>query len=171
MAPSPSSRLRPPSRTPSLSASEAYSASSSRNSALTWSAPALGPASSPSAPVATLPRSTMSPAAAAPSLYADEERNFLVTVAVSQMRLGERETELMRVSCCYRDAVGEETEKRTEVEVVRVRRPDSVAEQEAAVVVDRQRNRQRAAEAMAEARAAAERGELLEAAAERGELM
>ena len=55
----------------------------------------------------------------------------------------------MRVSCCYRDAVGEETEKRTEVEVVRVRRPDSVAEQEAAVVVDRQRNRQRAAEAMA----------------------
>ena len=79
--------------------------------------------------------------------------------------------ELMRVSCCYQDAVGEETEKRTEVEVVRVRRPDSVEEQEAAVVVDRQRNRQRAAEAMAEARAAAERGELVEAAAERGELM
>jgi len=98
-------------------------------------------------------------------LYADEERDFLVTVAVPQVRSGERETELMRVSCCYRDAVGEETEKRTEVEVVRVRRPDSVAEQEAAVVVDRQRNRQRAAEAMAEARAAAERGELVEATA------
>ena len=104
-------------------------------------------------------------------LYADEERDFLVTVAVPQMRSGERETELIRVSCCYWDAVGEETEKRTEVEVVRVRRPDSVEEQEAAVVVDRQRNRQRAAEAMAEARAAAERGELVEAATERGEHM
>ena len=46
-------------------------------------------------------------------LYADEERNFLITVAVPQMRSGEWETELMRVSCCYRDAMGEETEKRT----------------------------------------------------------
>ena len=31
-------------------------------------------------------------------LYADEERDFLVTVAVPQMRSGERETELMRVA-------------------------------------------------------------------------
>ncbi|XP_010935893.1 E3 ubiquitin-protein ligase WAV3 [Elaeis guineensis] len=92
-------------------------------------------------------------------LYADEERDFLLSVDVPPA--GE-ETVLLKVGCTYRDPVSKETVNMEGVEV-KISRPLIVVEQTMSIEVDRQRNRLLAAEAMAEARAAAERGELSEA--------
>ncbi|XP_078440429.1 E3 ubiquitin-protein ligase WAV3-like [Wolffia australiana] len=106
-------------------------------------------------------------------LYADEERDFLVGVAVPALGPAEREEEtaVLAVGCGCRRAGAGAGEEEVGGDVVRVRRPAAVAAGLAgAVEVGRQRNRERAAEAMAEARAAAEGGALAEAVAalERG---
>ncbi|XP_062092960.1 E3 ubiquitin-protein ligase WAV3-like [Humulus lupulus] len=94
-------------------------------------------------------------------LYADEERDFLVFVHVPTEYCGDR-TSLLKVKCAYKDPITKEMAT-LESEEVRIERPE-IAERGAVVVmsieVDRQRNRLRAAEAMAQARAVAEQGDL-----------
>ncbi|KAM0944948.1 putative chromatin regulator PHD family [Dioscorea sansibarensis] len=92
-------------------------------------------------------------------LYADEERDFLVSVAVPP---GREETVLLKVNCVYRDPVSQEM-VHLQSEEVRIQRPESLVAQATSIEVDRQRNRLRAAEAMADARISAERGSLSEA--------
>lgn len=93
-------------------------------------------------------------------LYADEERDFLVSVTVPPAN--DEETVLLKVSCSFRDPLSNERVT-AEGEDVRVQRPEQVAERVASAEVGRERIRVWAAEAMAEARAAAERGALSEA--------
>ncbi|KAK8531833.1 hypothetical protein V6N13_131191 [Hibiscus sabdariffa] len=94
-------------------------------------------------------------------LYADEERDFLVSVKVPA-ESSECETLLLKVNCVYRDPL---TKEMTTLEsgVVRIQRPEVAGQEVVSIEVDRQRNRFRAAEAMAEARTTAERGDLASA--------
>ncbi|KAG6494936.1 hypothetical protein ZIOFF_042721 [Zingiber officinale] len=92
-------------------------------------------------------------------LYADEERDYLVSVNVPP---DHHETHLLRVSCVYSDPVTKEVINPAAVEL-KISRPELVVSQTMSIEVDRQRNRLQAAEAMAEARASAEHGELSEA--------
>ncbi|KAL9165725.1 hypothetical protein ABFS82_06G189400 [Erythranthe guttata] len=85
-------------------------------------------------------------------LYADEERDFLVSVNVPV-----EETSILKVSCVYTDPLTKEFVK-LEGEEVRIERNNDVAK--ISIEVDRQQNRIRAAEAMATARALAENGDL-----------
>lgn len=96
-------------------------------------------------------------------LYAEEERDFLVTVDVPVHKSGIEETSLFKVRCVYRDPNTKELVNFEEDESneVKIQRPELISgELVVSMEVDRQRNRLRAAEAMAEARAAAERGDL-----------
>lgn len=93
-------------------------------------------------------------------LYADEERDFLVSVSVPPVA-GD-EVILLRVGCAYRDPVSKEMVS-LGGEEVSIRRPEVVVGQTLSIEVDRERNRVQAAEAMAEARAAAEGGALAQA--------
>uniref|UniRef100_A0A1D1Z716 Uncharacterized protein sll0103 n=2 Tax=Anthurium amnicola TaxID=1678845 RepID=A0A1D1Z716_9ARAE len=95
-------------------------------------------------------------------LYADEERDFLVSVNVPALHEACEETVLLKVGCTYRDPVSKDTVL-VKMEEVKIRRPEVVIGQMMSVEVDRQRNRHQAAEAMAEARTAAEHGALSEA--------
>lgn len=88
-------------------------------------------------------------------LYADEERDFLVSVNIPPVT--DEETVLLKVGCTYKDPLSKEALNFV-CEHVRIRRPDFVAERAMSIEVDREKNRVWAAEAMAEARAAAERG-------------
>ncbi|WOK95398.1 hypothetical protein Cni_G04105 [Canna indica] len=90
-------------------------------------------------------------------LYADEERNFLVSVNVPCDNV---DTPLLKISCVYRDLVTKEMISPEAVEVKMYRPVSEPVRQTISVEVDRQRNRLQAAEAMVEARAAAECGEL-----------
>lgn len=92
-------------------------------------------------------------------LYAEEERDFLVSVNVPP---ASEDTLLLKVGCIYRDPVRMETVRVGDMEV-KISRPPSVKEQVTSVEVDRQRNRLLAAEAMGEARSAAEHGDLSQA--------
>ncbi|OWM87598.1 hypothetical protein CDL15_Pgr022710 [Punica granatum] len=97
-------------------------------------------------------------------LYADEERDFLITINLP-VEASNSETGLLKVRCIYRDPLTKEMVT-IESEEVRVKRPET-AEQEAATVsmeVDRQKNRLQAALAMSQARTAAEQGDLAGAA-------
>lgn len=94
-------------------------------------------------------------------LYADEERDFLVYVNVPEVH-HEDATALLRLCCFYQDAVSNESMHLKTQEVL-LQRPETVREQKMSLDVDRQRNRIFAAEAMAAARAAAERNALSEA--------
>ncbi|OVA10111.1 zinc finger protein [Macleaya cordata] len=94
-------------------------------------------------------------------LYADEERDFLVSVNVP-VGDSSNETKLVNVWCVYKDPFSKESLS-TEGKEVRIQRPEIVRECVVSIEVDRQRNRLRAAEAMAESRAAAERGDLASA--------
>ncbi|CAL9765400.1 unnamed protein product [Musa acuminata subsp. burmannicoides] len=96
---------------------------------------------------------------AAGDMYADEERDYLVSVNVPAADV---DTPLLKVSCAYGDPVTKEV-MRPEAVQVKIPRPVLVVSQTMSLEVDRQRNRLQAAEAMVEARAAAERGELSEA--------
>ncbi|KAJ8768849.1 hypothetical protein K2173_023753 [Erythroxylum novogranatense] len=92
-------------------------------------------------------------------LYAEEERDFLVTLDIPTEEYS-NEMALLSVKCTYRDPI---TNGRVAVEgasEVRIQRPDETVEQVVSILVDRQQNRMRAAEAMAEARVAAESGDL-----------
>ncbi|KAL6635309.1 hypothetical protein ACP70R_027980 [Stipagrostis hirtigluma subsp. patula] len=92
-------------------------------------------------------------------LYAEEERDFLVSVNVPP---GYRETSLFKVGCVYKDPLMKDTVNMADVQV-RISRPAFVSVQSVSIEVDRQRNRLHAAEVMAEARFSAERGDLTNA--------
>ncbi|KAE8656825.1 PHE ammonia lyase 1 [Hibiscus syriacus] len=92
-------------------------------------------------------------------LYADEERDFLVTVNIPVDESCD-EMSLLKVKCNYRDPISKEMMSLKENNEVKIRRATVVGQPIVSMEVDRQRNRLRAAEAMAEARAAAEHGDL-----------
>uniref|UniRef100_A0A5B7AVD5 RING-type E3 ubiquitin transferase n=1 Tax=Davidia involucrata TaxID=16924 RepID=A0A5B7AVD5_DAVIN len=91
-------------------------------------------------------------------LYADEERDFLVSVNVPA-ESSSNETSLLKVRCVYNDPLTKEIVT-LEGEEVRIKRPEIDGQEAVSIEVDRQRNRLQAAEAMAQARTAAEGGNL-----------
>ncbi|PSR89952.1 Von Willebrand factor, type A protein [Actinidia chinensis var. chinensis] len=92
-------------------------------------------------------------------LYAEEERDFLVTIDIPVDASCE-EMPLLKVKCVYSDPITEEWVTLEEANELKIQRPETTGDLIVSVEVDRQRNRLRAAEAMEEARAAAERGDL-----------
>ncbi|VAI47158.1 unnamed protein product [Triticum turgidum subsp. durum] len=94
-------------------------------------------------------------------LYADEERDFLLSVSFPQSR---EQTILLKVAFSYRDPVTNECIKIQGDEVM-ILRPRSRTPELVCMEVDRERNRVRAADSIEAARAAAERGVLSEAVA------
>ncbi|KAL5139433.1 E3 ubiquitin-protein ligase WAV3 [Glycine soja] len=90
-------------------------------------------------------------------LYADEERDFLVSVNVPAT--SGNETSLIKVKCVYKDPFTQETAT-LESEGVKIERTENVGQVVMSLEVDRQRNRLQAAEAMAQASGAAEQGDL-----------
>lgn len=91
-------------------------------------------------------------------LYADEERDFLVSINVPT-EVSCNETSLLKVKCMYVDPLTKESVS-LEGEEVRIRRTDVARQENISIEVDRQQNRIRVAEAMALARNAAENGDL-----------
>ncbi|XP_011077262.1 uncharacterized protein LOC105161315 [Sesamum indicum] len=91
-------------------------------------------------------------------LYADEERDFLVSVNVPT-EISSNVTSLLKVSCVYNDPLTKESVT-LEGGEVRIERTDVARHEDISIEVDRQQNRIRAAEAMAQARTAAENGDL-----------
>ncbi|XP_044983870.1 E3 ubiquitin-protein ligase WAV3-like [Hordeum vulgare subsp. vulgare] len=97
-------------------------------------------------------------------LYADEERRFLLLVDVPKAGDADEVTQLMKVTCTYRDTA---TAQVMDVagEDVAVQRPVEVAkDQQPSMEVAWEKFRVEATEDIAAARAAAERGEYAEAA-------
>ncbi|CAM0945216.1 unnamed protein product [Alopecurus aequalis] len=94
-------------------------------------------------------------------LYADEERDFLLSVSLPQSR---EQTTLLKVAFSYRDPVTNEGVKIQGYEV-KILRPKSRTSEPVCMEVDRERNRVRAADSIEAARAAAERGVLSDAVA------
>lgn len=92
-------------------------------------------------------------------LYADEERDFLVSVNVPAVGDSSNMTSLVKVRCVYRDPVSQETVT-LEGDEVTIQRPEIAEHRMVSTEVERQQNRLQAADAIAEARAAAERGDL-----------
>nr|XP_043616023.1 E3 ubiquitin-protein ligase WAV3-like [Erigeron canadensis] len=110
-------------------------------------------------------------------LYADEERDFLVSVNIpketderpgekkkkKKKKSGVKETPLVKVNCHYTDPFTKET-VRLVSENVKIKRPENVGEENVvSIMVDKQRNRLQSAEAMEQARKAAEEGDLTRA--------
>ncbi|KAJ3682414.1 hypothetical protein LUZ60_014987 [Juncus effusus] len=96
-------------------------------------------------------------------LYADEERDFLLTLKVPSINGEPGTTSLIKVSYTYKDPVTKEVVT-LQGEEVTIKRPVTVISMPVlSVEVDRERNRVQAAEAMSVARVAAERGELSQA--------
>ncbi|KAF5470721.1 hypothetical protein F2P56_011218 [Juglans regia] len=91
-------------------------------------------------------------------LYAEEERNFLVAVNVPVC--SSDEMSLLNVRCIYRDPITKAMVSLEEMNEVKIQRPEITSELVVSMKVDREQNRLRAAEAMAEARVAAENGDL-----------
>ncbi|MED6158034.1 hypothetical protein PIB30_028962 [Stylosanthes scabra] len=92
-------------------------------------------------------------------LYADEERDFLVTVNVP-VDMSSEEMSLLLVKGLYRDPITKEMVSLEENCEVKIQRVDSGGQQVVSIQVDRQRNRLQAAEAIAQARISAERADL-----------
>lgn len=92
-------------------------------------------------------------------LYAEEERDFLVTINIPVDGSCD-EMSLLKVRCAYRNPVTKEAVTLDEASEVKIQRTQITGQPVVSMEVDRQRNRLRAAEAMAEARVAAERGDL-----------
>ena len=92
-------------------------------------------------------------------LYAEEERDFLVTVNVP-VDMSSDEMSLLTVKGLYRDPITKEMVALEETSEVKIQRADIGRELVVSIEVDRQRNRLRAAEAIAKARAAAECSDL-----------
>ncbi|XP_048233951.1 E3 ubiquitin-protein ligase WAV3 isoform X2 [Ricinus communis] len=95
-------------------------------------------------------------------LYAEEERDFLVTINVPVDRSSDQMS-LLKVGCVYKDPITKNVLTLDRASLVKIQRPEKIGAQVVSMEVDRQRNRLRAAEAMAEARAAAENGDLARA--------
>ncbi|GFP84247.1 inter-alpha-trypsin inhibitor heavy chain h5 [Phtheirospermum japonicum] len=92
-------------------------------------------------------------------LYADEERDFLVTTDIPICEFG-NETSLIKVGCRYKHPISKNLVSLDSTSDVKIRRPILTGQLEVSMEVDRQRNRLGSAEAMSEAKAAAERGDL-----------
>uniref|UniRef100_A0A2N9FX00 Anaphase-promoting complex subunit 11 n=1 Tax=Fagus sylvatica TaxID=28930 RepID=A0A2N9FX00_FAGSY len=92
-------------------------------------------------------------------LYAEEERDFLVTINIP-VGCSNDEMSLLKVKCVYRDPITKEMVTLEDAGEVKIQRPEITGELVVSMEVDRQRNRLRAAEAMAEARVSAENGDL-----------
>ncbi|KAL7109668.1 hypothetical protein ACP275_06G188600 [Erythranthe tilingii] len=99
-------------------------------------------------------------------LYADEVKEFLINLSVPALlnpneEETERKTSLLDIACSYKDIVSKEAVE-IECDLVEIRRAKTVSPSEMAVnlEVDRQRNRLRAAESIAEAQKMAETGDL-----------
>lgn len=95
-------------------------------------------------------------------LYAEEERDFLVTINVPVDGSSD-EMSLLNVKCTYQKPITNEMVTLEDIEEVKIRRPNVIGEQSVSIEVDRQRNRVHALESMAKARVAAERGDLANA--------
>ncbi|KAL9672524.1 hypothetical protein QQ045_028775 [Rhodiola kirilowii] len=92
-------------------------------------------------------------------LYADEERNILVSMDIP-VDMSNRDMTLLKVHCAFKDPmtnISMNVEGGTEMWI---QRPEKVINPKMSIRVDKQRNRLLAAEAMAKARAAAENKEL-----------
>ncbi|KAH9609085.1 hypothetical protein KSS87_021845 [Heliosperma pusillum] len=95
-------------------------------------------------------------------LYADEERNFLVVLNLSPGSSG-NETTMLKVKCLVKDPFTKES-LTLKGEEVKIQRPVTLTGEEVrSIEVDRQQNRLQASEAMAQARAEAEQGNLSDA--------
>ncbi|CAH9077305.1 unnamed protein product [Cuscuta europaea] len=90
-------------------------------------------------------------------LYADEERDFLISIKVP---MSDESTSLLKIKCVYTCPLTNKTVN-LESEEVMIGRPEEVVAGETSVEVERQKNRVKAAEAMEQARASAERGDLI----------
>ncbi|XP_022880599.1 uncharacterized protein LOC111397861 [Olea europaea var. sylvestris] len=102
-------------------------------------------------------------------LYADEEKEFLISLSVPVLRVAideenEGKTLLLDIMCSYRDVVSKEI-VRVEGDLVEIHRSKVVPPADTTVYleVDRQRNRLSAAEGIAEAQRIAETGNLSDA--------
>ncbi|KAL0436416.1 UNVERIFIED_CONTAM: E3 ubiquitin-protein ligase WAV3 [Sesamum radiatum] len=96
-------------------------------------------------------------------LYAEEERDFLVTTDIPIYE-SSNEMSLLKVRCLYKHPISKNLVTLDSASDVRIQRPAVTGPLVVSMEVDKQRNRLRSAEAMAEARAAAERGDLTHAA-------
>ncbi|XP_074366616.1 E3 ubiquitin-protein ligase WAV3-like isoform X1 [Apium graveolens] len=92
-------------------------------------------------------------------LYAEEERDFLVILDIPVDKYSADMT-LVKIKCHYKNPMTKELVTLAESRNVVIQRPETTGQLSVSMEVDRQRNRVCAAEAMAEARAAAERGDL-----------
>uniref|UniRef100_A0ACD5XU90 Uncharacterized protein n=1 Tax=Avena sativa TaxID=4498 RepID=A0ACD5XU90_AVESA len=95
-------------------------------------------------------------------LYADEERRFLVFLSVPRAEGSDGDSALVKVDCSYRDAATGRNVSVSAGDAV-VARPEHAGEAERSAEVQRERVRVEAAEDMALAKAAAERGAYQEA--------
>lgn len=97
-------------------------------------------------------------------LYADESKDFLVHVSVpveSSHSNQEAMTPLFAVGCTYKDPLSQKV-VHVDGETVKIRRPETLTSDDRilSLEVDRQRNRLLVADAIAEAKALAEKGDL-----------
>ncbi|XP_016489603.2 E3 ubiquitin-protein ligase WAV3 isoform X1 [Nicotiana tabacum] len=93
-------------------------------------------------------------------LYADEERDFLVMIDIPADRSSNDFMTLVKVKCTYKDPISKDLITLNHASDVKIERPDTIGKLVVSMEVDKQRNRLQSAEAMAEARAAAENGDL-----------
>nr|GFA23065.1 hypothetical protein [Tanacetum cinerariifolium] len=94
-------------------------------------------------------------------LYAEEERDFLVSMDIP-VNEADNEMPLVKFRVIHKDPI-KNTFVTTEGNEVTILRPETVGNQTVSLEVDRQRNRLNVASAIAEARLAAEHGNLSEA--------
>ncbi|PHU03881.1 hypothetical protein BC332_29132 [Capsicum chinense] len=92
-------------------------------------------------------------------LYADEERDFLVMIDIPADQSSNDMT-LVKVKCTYKDPISKDSVTLDHIGDIKIERPDTIGQLVVSMEVDKQRNRLSSAEAMAEARAAAENGDL-----------
>ncbi|KDP44028.1 hypothetical protein JCGZ_05495 [Jatropha curcas] len=95
-------------------------------------------------------------------LYAEEERDFLVTVNIPIDRFSDTMS-LLKVGCVYKEPLTKNVVTLERASEVNILRPEIIGSQVVSMEVDRQRNRLHAAESMSEARVAAENGDLARA--------
>lgn len=92
-------------------------------------------------------------------LYAEEERDFLVTTDIPVDGTCDQ-MPLINVKCIYKHTISKNLVTLDNASTVVIERPVATGQLTVSMEVDRQRNRLQSAEAMAEARAAAEQGDL-----------
>lgn len=92
-------------------------------------------------------------------LYAEEERDFMVTFDIP-VEESNNEMSLVKVKCVYKHPVSKEVVTLNHAADAKIERPEAAVQPVVSMEVDKQRNRLRSAEAISEAKAAAERGDL-----------